>query len=156
MYTAVVLFPEEQQKLKQSFQSLLEGMNFQFQTPNGDGLPHHMTINLGSFNNELNDPAIFHQTAKLTVSGIYFDNQLGVCAARVIKAVVGETEIFTINQQKHITMALKPGVKPFISNKIQWNSSPEFVISGGVSALIATHGVILHTMELSGIIQECL
>ena len=64
MYTAAVLTEESATQLKQAvldrISQSLEG--FEFQTLAGVPLPHHMTINLGSFDEELNDPSILGTT----------------------------------------------------------------------------------------------
>jgi hypothetical protein len=120
MYTAAVL--KSPSILIDRLQNLinLEEKGFVFQSSQGP-LPHHMTINLGSFDPELNDREILGKTAILEIDGIWWSEQLGVCAACVDKAMVGETPLLTINDKescKHITICLKPPAKPVHSNRL--------------------------------------
>ena len=104
----------------------LEGWGFMFKTPLNDEIPHHMTINLGAIDVDLNDEAILEQPARLFVDKIRLSLELGECAARVIKAEVEMKEypviywqkLNSINEHPHITICLKEGVKPFTSKKL--------------------------------------
>lgn len=127
MFTAAVLDPLGAGLLRWIAKAEnLEGWSFRFKTPQNDEIPHHMTINLGAIDVDLNDEAILEQPARLFVDQIRISVELGVCAARVIKAEVEMKEfpviywqkLNSINEHPHITICLKEGVKPFISNKL--------------------------------------
>ena len=96
----------------------LESKGFYLETPGGDPIPHHMTINLGSLNQSLNPPTILGQTVFLHINQLVYDTDLGVCAAPVFLAEWQGREICTIHAHPHITVCLKPGVKPVLSNKL--------------------------------------
>lgn len=127
MYTAAVINPLGAGLLRWIAKAEdLEGWGFLFKTPQNDEIPHHMTINLGAIDVDLNDEGILERPARLFVDQIRISVELGVCAARVTKAEVEMKEfpvkywknIQTINAHPHITICLKEGVKPFISNKL--------------------------------------
>ena len=89
-------------------------------------LPHHMTINLGLIDEELNSREVILRPARLFVDKIYWCHKLGVCAAPVIKAEVEMQEfpakywesLYCMNQHPHITVAVQPHVKPKTSNDL--------------------------------------
>ena len=103
-----------------------QGWGFHFKTPLNDKIPHHMTVNLGAIDVDLNEEGILERRTKLHVDQIRISVELGACAARVIKAEVEMKEfpviywqnLNSINEHPHITICLKEGVKPFISNKL--------------------------------------
>lgn len=132
MYTAAVLVDGQRNLLQIALSELLdlEAEGFLFQTPKGDALPHHLTINMGEFDEVLNCRSMLGMPVELVVDGFWYDRDLGVCAARVSRAtccIVGDERqadyyesVKTVNESPHITMCLKPGVKPFLSNKLNW------------------------------------
>jgi hypothetical protein len=125
MYTAAVLTPVSRTTLtlilQQSFDYRKQG--YETKTPTGGVLPHHMTINMGGFDSALNPKETLGKRCFLEIDSIVRDDVLGVCAARVTKAISSHEDILlhTTNDdksQKHITLCLKPGVKPVTSNKL--------------------------------------
>jgi hypothetical protein len=144
MYTAAVL--KSPYILIDRLQSLinLEEKGFVFQTSTGP-LPHHMTVNLGPFDPELNDREILGKNAILYVDGIWWSEDLGVCAATVDRAMVGETPLVTINDddsEKHITICLRPPAKPAHSNKL---------LSGKYKAEAR---LFMEPLELEAVVEE--
>ena len=134
MYTAAVLDPLGAGLLRWIAKAEeLEGWDFRFKTPLNDEIPHHMTINLGAIDVNLNKEEILEQRARLHVDQIRVSVELGACAARVIKAEVEMKEypviywqkLNSINEHPHITICLKEGVKPFTSNKL-FETDPDF------------------------------
>ena len=134
MYTAAVLDPLGAGLLRWIAKAEeLEGWGFRFKTPLNDEIPHHMTINLGAIDVDLNEEGILEQRARLHVDKVYASVELGACAARVIKAEVEMKEypviywqhLYSINEHPHITICLKEGVKPFASNKL-FETNPDF------------------------------
>lgn len=120
MYTAAVLRPESVEILLETLREKLdlEEHGFACVTPQGEALPHHMTINLGSFDTTVNKPELLGRSTILFVDSLWFCKTIGACAARVTRAYSDGEEINSINQNKHITICLKPPAKAFHSNKI--------------------------------------
>jgi len=120
MYTAAVLRQESTKDLLLAMRSKtnLEEEGFECVTPQGEPLPHHMTINLGKFDSILNDPQILGQPCLQFIDALWFSKEIGACAARVTRAYCDGKEINSINENKHVTICLKPPAKPFHSNKI--------------------------------------
>lgn len=117
MYTAIVLDEKSVGILKNISRQLdLEG--FVYETPQGEPLPHHMTINLGPLDKSLNNPKILGKKAKLVVDGLWFSREIRACAARVIYAHCGDDEIQSFNEQSHVTICLLPPAKPVQSNDL--------------------------------------
>jgi len=77
-----------------------------------------MTINLGSFDDKINKPEFLGQPTLLFVDSIWHCKTIGACAARVTRAFANGEQINSINENKHITICLKPPAKAFHSNKI--------------------------------------
>lgn len=139
MYTCVVLSEMSADLLKWIVRAVtdLEEAGFRFHTDQDKPLPHHMTINLGGFNEKLNHPAMLQDFAKaeIYVSEIVYDHDLGVCAAPVVRAtcrvVYGEEggweEIKTTNAVPHVTLCIKAGCKPVYSNKMLESPGPNVV-----------------------------
>jgi hypothetical protein len=142
MYTAAVLLPDSAQKLKNfvESQNKMELLGFEYKTPSGQSLPHHMTINLELFDPDLNPPELLGQEAELHVDTIWMSEEIGVCAAEVSIAKSGTTEVRSSNKRKHITICLKPPAKPFHSNKM---------LEGDKKGLI-----LIEPLVLKAIIQE--
>lgn len=120
MYTAAVLQPKSVEKLLHVMREKLdlEKHGFECVTPQGEPLPHHMTINLGPFDAKINKPEILGHEAVLIIDSLWFCKTIGACAARVTKAYVKSEQFTSINANKHITICLKPPAKPVDSNKI--------------------------------------
>lgn len=121
MYTAAVLRPESVELLTKIMREHrdLESEGFEYKTPSGDPLPHHMTINLGRFDSAINDPSLLGEEAVLVVNRLYYCYTTGACAAYVCDAYSTDfVPIESINKNKHITICLKPPAKPFHSNDI--------------------------------------
>jgi hypothetical protein len=148
MYTAVVIDKDDCDRLVYYLNAVpgwVTGL-YSFFTPSNYPLPHHLTLNLGSVEC-LNDPDILNKIAELTVDAFCWDDDLGVCAARVTKAVVkGLESLFdtdiplkSINAQPHVTMCLMPNVKPSVSNDLDWNRAI----------------LLMQPITVSGIVEEC-
>ena len=120
MYTAAILTEESAALLKQSvlekIGTSLDG--FHFQTLAGVPLPHHMTINLGSFDEHLNDPSILNNSVKLFARGFLWSEEIGACAA----LVTSDPQIRSSNEFTHITVCIRPPAKPADSNRRPRNS----------------------------------
>jgi hypothetical protein len=149
MYTAVVLDKGEGFRLIWHLEEMPDWdwcSGFICRTPDNKPLPHHLTLNLGSVEC-LNDPDVLGKIAELTVDAFCWDDDLGVCAARVTKAVVKGLEFLfdsdiplkCVNAQPHITMCLMPNVKPSASNSLDWNR-----------AILLTQPI-----TVSGVVVEC-
>ncbi len=100
----------------------IEAEGFKFETPAGGPLPHHMTINMGEFDETLNKRSILGKPVEIGVDYVFYDPVLGVCAVTVDECEAGEypdsNEVHSANARPHITVALKPGVKPKTSNEL--------------------------------------
>jgi hypothetical protein len=120
MYTAAVLRPNSVLELLQALRETtdLESRGFVCLTPQGEPLPHHMTINLGTFDDSVNKPELLGKSAILYVDSIWYCDEIGACAAQVCKAYSEGNPVNSINEHKHITICLKPPAKPVYSNKI--------------------------------------
>lgn len=124
MFTSAILTEFSRNFLKEIASKLVEfDENFLFQTEQGVLLPHHMTINLGDFDEKLNNPEILGCDAELFIDKIVFDPELGICAATVAQATAilpsgDQIKIQSANKCPHITIALKKGVKPKFSNQM--------------------------------------
>lgn len=131
-YTAAVLVDGQRSLLQIALCELrdVEAEGFLFQGPTYP-LPHHLTINMGDFDPVLNCISMLGMPVELVIDGFWLCPDIGVCAARVVEAtcrIVGDERqmdyynpVKTINEQPHLTTALKPGVKPFDSNKLDWS-----------------------------------
>ena len=149
MYTAAVINLDDLAPLEKAMRQHIpfeEG--YVCQTAQGNPLPHHMTINMGGFDTALNPKDILGQNCRMVIDSLYQDDDLGVAAARVIKAEceLNETTepICTINDgtsEKHITLCLKPGSKPFWSNKLFERRRPTTIVHQLDSPLVI-EGVI--------------
>lgn len=138
MYTAVVLYPQECQKLKSLLNEVAgwspEG--FVWKTAAGEPLPHHMTLNMNGLRDGPNPRLVIGDEVSLTVDGFCWDHNLGVCAARVTNAVKGVERVNSVNAQPHITMCILPGCKPFNSNKLNWSRAHELTTPLVVSGVV--------------------
>lgn len=139
MYAAAVLSKASADLLKGFVIGHSELDSYEFETGNGDPLPHHMTINLGAFDTSLNDASLLGCQAVLIINEIVYDDTLGVCAAPVIASQaklnpVGPRHLWkaikTINQHAHITCCIKPGSKPKFSNSMLTMLGPNTKIIG--------------------------
>ncbi len=121
MYTAAILMPNSADLLRWMMRATLnlESKGFVCETAAGEQLPSHMTINLGAFDVELNDPNIVHTTIFLHVEEFVYCELLGVCAVPVVKAITKEESIVrSSNKIPHITICIKSESKPKFSNAL--------------------------------------
>lgn len=124
LYTAAVLNENSGHLLRWLTKALttLEQDGFLFQTPQGSPLPHHMTVNLGAFDDSLNERKMLGCFVELHVDRVCFNHTIGACAAPVVKSQIevnGEwLELKSINEYPHITTCLKPGVGAKFSNQM--------------------------------------
>jgi hypothetical protein len=108
-YSAVVLDNESADALKAAAEDFVpEG--FVYSTNAGEPLPHHMTIKMGPLKDEYSEHYTVGDEVSLTVTHI------GVSADAVAAQVVAPGPVK--NKIPHITIAIPPGGKPFMSNKI--------------------------------------
>ena len=133
IYTAAVLNENSAHLLRWLTKALtdLENEGYVFKTTQGEPLPHHMTLNLGTFDESLNKRNVLGGFAELHIDRISFNHNIGICAAPVNKARV-ETTAFTssewvdlnsMNDHPHITTCVKPGVSPKFSNDMLDNAT---------------------------------
>lgn len=113
MYTAIVLDEPSRNSIIQKFSAVLP---HQFQFSNG--LPHHMTINLGNFSEALNSKEILGKQALLHCNELVYDVSMGVCALAVESALCDGQPVNCMNRCPHITVALIPPAKPRFSNDL--------------------------------------
>jgi hypothetical protein len=143
MYTAAVLSDFSKTALEMA---LLEFEDFtlsgfRFSTAQGGRLPHHMTINLGKFDESLNNITLLGAHVKLQVDRFYYNREIGVCAARVSSSSVYLTTINDEYNQRHITMCLKWPAKPYDSNLLDFDVGPCYILN--------------EPLVLETIIEEC-
>ena len=127
MYTAAVLTPMSSDLLKWMVRGSLnlEQFGYNFYTKNGE-LPHYMTINMGEIDTELNDINLIDiVSVDLWIKEFVYNDTLGVAAAPVYSATISNgpinklgKEIKTINKVPHITLCVKEGSKPYLSNTL--------------------------------------
>jgi hypothetical protein len=122
MYVAAVLSEESVKLLRSIIEENLKLTDFQFETSRGDPLPHHFTINLGSFDEGLNAREILGKPATLRFDQISYDKTLGVCAipvsAEVIISDSKRVSLHTSNEFPHVTCCITPKSKPMLSNEM--------------------------------------
>ena len=108
-YSAVVLDSESADALKAAAEDFVpEG--FVYNTKAGEPLPHHMTIKMGPLKDKYSEHYTVGDEVSLTVTHI------GVSADAVAAKVVAPGPVK--NKIPHITIAIPPGGKPSMSNKI--------------------------------------
>lgn len=136
MYTAAVLTPLSAQLLRWIMKGTedLEKSGFLLETPQGDFIPHHMTINLGRFDETLNPKSILGNQAIVKVDKLVYNDVMGVCAANVQEALGFQfldsspvVNIQCVNEYPHVTVCLKPGSKPVESNDLLSRPSPHTI-----------------------------
>lgn len=140
MYIAAVLDFESARSLRKIVRESigLDQRGFSFFTEKNETLPHHMTISFGK--KEWNPPNIIKSSAKLLVDSIWWSEEIGACAAKVAKAQSGNIPISTINDKKsskHITICLRPFVKPMMSNQLFCDKNSQTVYLDTVCELNA-------------------
>lgn len=122
MYVAAVLNDESVALLRSIIESNLVLKNFRFETSRGDPLPHHCTINLDKFDEDLNSREILSKPVRLRFDQISYDPNLGVCAIPVHAEVeISESKcvpLHTKNKFPHITCCITPESKPMLSNEM--------------------------------------
>ena len=145
MYSAIVLTKQSVDQLKQIvLQSGLENhlKDFEFETKQGNPLPHHMTLSMGPLSKDSNNLKENEQVL-IHVAEIWLNERIGACAAQVVKAeTLDGLEITTINEHPHITCCIKNYAKPFHSNQI-FDAEDSIWIE-------CPNG-----LELNGFVQEC-
>ena len=121
MYTAVLLDEISRNLLKEISGNFLEKTQYD-SFVNEIDLPHHMTINLGEFDKELNRPEILGMQAVLRCSKL-------LCGEKVCCFEISEPEAYeirgsqiidiipinTVNDEKssaHVTLGIRNGGKP--------------------------------------------
>ena len=141
MYTAAVLNDISVKILKEAAERTLDLAGFEFCTTAGNPLPHHMTINIGPFNTTINDPNLLGEDCVISIREFLICEKIGVCAANVLLAKFGMTNINSTNLHRHITVCLKPPAKPAHSN--------DLFITEGVRRV-----EIGHTIHLEARVEE--
>lgn len=124
MYTAAILADSSSKLLHSKFIEKIDPdpLGFIFETKFGQRLPHHMTINLGPFNDSINSPEVFGSSARLWVDHFLYNEN--ICCAVVKKAeTLSGIPIFCANKNPHITVCLRPPTRPVESNKLFTNAS---------------------------------
>lgn len=159
IYTAAVLSPMSATLLKWTMRAITGELElesrFKFKTPQGESLPHHMTINLGKLDTKLNPEWILGQNVKLFVDQLRWSEGIGACAYRVRDAisVIDDHLITSINDgksSKHITTCLMPDVKAVRSNDLFGDKAE--IDLGNAIQYSNLYGEIL---ELDAVVQEC-
>lgn len=121
MYTALVLTQASQTRLLAVFRDIIP-VDWTIYC-------HHMTINMG---NVASGPLVnsnFQLGENATVTAI------GYACDQKVMAVSVESNIPSVNKQKHITIAVnhKEGGKPFYSNKLtNWESITPLILHGTI------------------------
>lgn len=137
-YTAAVLRPTSALLLKWIARAVLklEPDGFLFETPQGEPLPHHMTLNLGAFDDKVNPPFLLGKRVLLSIRELHYNHTLGVCAAPVVDAVTEDSfgddfkwgampvAVASKNKCPHITVCLKPHSAAKFSNKLLEEPGP--------------------------------
>lgn len=125
-YTAIVLSPSSRINLINHLQSQINNLKgFKLTTNTGSPLVHHVTLNLGAFDENLNDKSILGQEIPIKVVSWAEDKN--------VAAVGVEIPIQTINAQPHITIAISSTGKPMMSNNLtNWQPIEPITISGTV------------------------
>lgn len=127
MYTAVVLNEKSVADILENFCDEMRsvGGGFQMQNAKGDPLLHHVTVNMGELDKELNTTDLLDK--EITMNIVSFAKDLRVAAFGVEYKVVnglsvfGDPEVKTKNAIPHITACinLQNGGKPFDSNDLK-------------------------------------
>ncbi len=125
-YTAVVLHEPDRAKLRMQFPV---EQNYEF-------IGHHMTINMGPATKGPAEHMLGTQIALRVITTASDDK---------VMAVGVETDVPSVNQMKHITIAVNrnKGGKPFHSNKLTNWSPVEPIMVNGVVAEVDQQGNIL-------------
>lgn len=122
MYTAVVLCQESVNLLRKLICDHIDVdfHGYLFQTQEGKSLPHHMTLNLGPIDLNINNADSLGKNVELWFDKLAMDHNLGVCAMPINRAIiVGLNEkVNSVNSQPHITCCLKKGTKPKTANQL--------------------------------------
>lgn len=123
MYTALVLTPVNQISLIKAVAEKIGENDFCEQYP--ETLANHCTINMGSFDQNLNPGLKLGDRFKLKVISLSYDNKV------IAVGVELPPDVKTKNNNPHITVAVnRPnGGKPFFSNKLDWNNAEPLTIT---------------------------
>lgn len=121
MYTALVLNQASHERLITQFKDLIPA--------NWSVIAHHMTVNMGDFNNGplKNSEFKLNDVEALSVCAYSYDDK--VMAVKVI------TSVPSVNATKHITVAVNKqgGGIPFMSNKLtEWQPTSPLQLSGTI------------------------
>ena len=109
-YSAVMLDQQSIEKLKKAFNNN-KPENFVYEAKDYS-LPHHMTITMGALE-KYNQNYPVGENITLEVTGY------GISGDAMAISVKPPFDISEKIKQPHITFALPPGGKPFLSNKIE-------------------------------------
>ena len=136
MYVAAALTPLSAELLKWMIRATikLEDKGYKFKTSQGSPLPHHMTINLGEFDSDLNNIEILGLKAELFIEELVYNDTIGIAAAPVRLARIIEEKPYgmIVNSKNicpHITLCSKEGVLSRLSNnmlELPHNSNQRF------------------------------
>lgn len=142
MYTAVVLNETSRKRLLDEMPAeILSLQGFQMVTEAGEPLVHHVTVNLGDFDYDLNPLDLLGQSIDFVVDSFAFDNKVaafGVRCSESDSSVFGEPSVRSMNLKPHITIAVnvENKGKPFLSNKLtEWVEMVPVSVSGELVVL---------------------
>lgn len=128
-YTALYLNEKSRSKLKKLTISILNKLNIKHKNSEIYRFAHHMTICMGELQkSKFKSDIKVGDSFDLIVDSYGYDEKLGVLAFKV------KTKAPSINNTKHITVYVRSGSKPYLSNKIaRWDKVNDFNIRGVVS-----------------------
>jgi len=127
-YTGLYLDHKSRVVLKRVTAKYLKYFNVKATKSEVERYCHHMTISLGplvasKYSNKLE----LGEAYALTIWDVSYDKELGVMAFRV------GTKVPSMNKNKHITVYVKDGSKPFYSNKLDdWKRIPSLTLRGTI------------------------
>jgi hypothetical protein len=114
LYTAIVLVEGSHSRLVKYFDQL--GLDF-----NTENLCHHVTINMGQLDKELNPEVNLGDVFDMFVTHFGFDDRVAAFKVDHTDSVVGGARgIKSMNKTPHITAGIKNGGKPFQSNQLDF------------------------------------
>lgn len=127
MYTAIVLNENSRSNLIAKFGDLITnlGNGFQTITAQGEPLIHHVTLNMGDFDDNLNISSLLNTEIKFIIDSFAYNDKVAAFGVKSIGSTFGNPPVKTINAKPHVTAAINPtnGGKPFLSNQLN-NWSP--------------------------------
>lgn len=126
MYTGLIIDAQSKQLLTWAFKALIpdwENRGYLFRTQHNHPLPHHMTINMGKFDNTLNNKSILGSEGECLATELVIGTDAVAFKVEAALAYCPDeddlVEIVTMNDKKshaHITAAIVAGAKPFQAN----------------------------------------